>query len=170
MGPTSASRRTLLSAVAGSLTAVSVAGCLNGDAGDDGDDSDESEPVVDAADSLTGDTDPDAWRDVDEIRFDSYVGGWVGAAPSAIDRVENPTLVLFADRKYEISWQNMDSVHHNIAFWDEDREVVDEYTTPGNETAGTVETLEFEATPEMENYLCEHQQARQIGAVRVLDG
>ena len=166
MNPNSTGRRTFLSAVAGSLTAVSVAGCLDDGASDDGD---EPEPVVDAADSLVGDTDPDAWRAVGEIRFDGYVGGWVGAAPSAIDRVENPTLVLVAGQKYEITWENMDGVHHNIAFWDANRDVVDEYTTEGNEAVGEVETLEFEATPEMENYLCEYQQVGQIGAVRVLD-
>ncbi|ELY46701.1 hypothetical protein [Natronorubrum sulfidifaciens] len=164
MTPSSADRRTFLSGVAGALVAASVAGCLNRD-----DDPDDPEPVVDAAESLEGDTNPAAWRDVDEIVFDGYVGGWVGAEPAAIDRVENPTLVLVAGREYEITWENMDGVHHNIAFWDADHDVVADYSTDGNETIGEVETLEFEATPAMEHYLCEYQQAGQIGAVRVID-
>ncbi|WP_076610400.1 hypothetical protein [Natronorubrum thiooxidans] len=165
MTPNSADRRTFLSGVAGTLAAVSVAGCLGGD-----DEPTEPEPVVDAAESLEGDTDPAAWQDVDEIVFDGYVGGWVGVEPPAIDRVENPTLVLVAGREYEITWENMDGVHHNIAFWDADQDVVEEYSTDGNETIGKVETLEFQATTTMENYLCEYQQAGQIGAVRVIDG
>ncbi|QFU81946.1 hypothetical protein [Natronorubrum aibiense] len=164
MTPNSTDRRTFLSGVAGTLTAVSVTGCLGNEA-----EPDEPEPVVDAAESLEGDTDPETWRDVDEIVFDGYVGGWVGVEPPAIDRVENPTLVLVSGREYEITWENMDGVHHNIAFWDEDSEVVEEYSTDGNETVGMVETLAFEATPEMEHYLCEYQQARQIGSVRVID-
>lgn len=163
--PYSTDRRTLLSGIAGSLTAASVAGCL----GQRPDDDEDPEPVVDAAESLEGDTDPDAWADVDEIRFDGYVGGWVGVEPPAIDRVENPTLVLVEGRAYEITWENMDGVHHNIAFWDEDREVVEDYSTDGNETVGETETLAFEATPEMETYRCEYQQERQFGDVVILE-
>ncbi|MDQ2050899.1 hypothetical protein RBH26_10435 [Natronolimnohabitans sp. A-GB9] len=156
-------RRTVLAGVGSTLSAVAVAGCLGGD------DEDGDEPVVDAAESLEGETDPDAWRDVDEIRFDGHVGGWVGVYPPAIDRVENPTLVLVDGREYELTWENMDGVHHNVAFWDDDREVVDEYSTDGNEIVGETETLVFEATPEMETYRCEYQQERQRGDVIVID-
>ncbi|WP_049929119.1 cupredoxin domain-containing protein [Halopiger goleimassiliensis] len=156
------SRRSFLAGVAG-LAAVPVAGCLGGD----DDDPSVEEPVVDVAEALEGETDPDAWRDVSEIRFEGWVGGWVGVEPPAIDRVENPTLVLFDGREYELTWENMDGIHHNVAFWDADREVVDGYATEGNEEEGRTETLAFEATPEMATYRCEYQPAGQVGDVEV---
>ena len=155
-------RRTLLAGSA-TLAAVVLGGCLEDD------DEREPEPVVDAAESLEGETDPDAWRDVESIRFDGWVGGWVGVEPAAIDRVENPTLVLVEGREYELTWENMDGVHHNFAFWDTDREVVHEYATDGNEEEGKTETLGFEATPEMATYRCEYQQEGQVGDVEVLE-
>ncbi len=156
-------RRTLLAGGA-TLAAVALAGCLE----DDGDDV-EPEPVVDAAESVEGETDPDAWREVETIRFDGWVGGWVGVEPDAIDRVENPTLVLVEGREYELTWENMDGVHHNVAFWDADREVVRDYATEGNEAEGKTETLVFEATPEMATYRCEYQQEGQVGDVEILE-
>ncbi|SDK39583.1 cupredoxin domain-containing protein [Natronorubrum texcoconense] len=168
MAPYSADRRTLLSGVAGTLTTVSIAGCLGTDSSDDNGD-DEPDPVVDEAEFVEGDTDPDAWRDVEEIRFDGHVGGWVGVEPAAVDRVENPKLVLEAGREYELTWENMDGVHHNIAFWDDDREVVNGYSTDGNEIVGERETLAFEATPEMATYRCEYQPEGQVGDVVVLE-
>ncbi|WP_440772086.1 cupredoxin domain-containing protein [Natronorubrum sp. DTA28] len=168
MTPYSTDRRTLLSGVAGTLATVSIAGCLGQDSSDD-DGDDEPDPVVDEAEFVEGDTDPDAWRDVEEIQFDGHVGGWVGVEPAAVDRVENPTLVLEAGREYELTWENMDGVHHNIAFWDDDREVVDGYSTDGNETVGERETLAFEATPEMATYRCEYQPEGQVGEVVFLE-
>ncbi|WP_121743908.1 hypothetical protein [Natronorubrum halophilum] len=163
MTPNSTDRRTFLSGIAGTVVAASIAGCLGSE-----DEDPEPEPVVDEAESLEGDTDPDAWADVQEIRFDGWVGGWVGAEPAAIDRVENPTLVLFEGREYRITWENQDGVHHNFAFWDENEEVVEDYSTDGNETLGELETLAFTATAEMETYRCEYQQERQKGDVKIV--
>lgn len=163
-------RRTVLAGL-GATAVSSLAGCLSGSDGSDGGSGDEErdeEPVVDAAETTVGNTDPEAWRDVTEIRFDGYVGGWLGLAPAAIELVENPTLVLVEDREYELTWTNQDGIHHNIAFWDEDRNVVNDYSTPGNETAGESETLVFGATPEMDTYRCEYQPAGQLGDVRLL--
>ena len=155
-------RRRVL-AGAGAL-AIGVAGCLG-----DEDDGDEEEPVVDTAESLEGETDPDAWRDVDEIELEGWVGGWVGLAPDAIDRVENPTLVLVAGREYELTWENRDGVHHNVALWDDDREVVAEYATDGTDVEGETETLVFEATEELATYRCEYMQEGQWGEIEVLE-
>ena len=157
-------RRRFLSGLAATTALPLVAGCLG-----DTDEDDADEPVVDAAETTATDTDPDRWTDVTEIRFDGWVGGWVGVAPEPIDRVENPTLVLVAGREYELAWENMDGVHHNVAFWDENHDVIRDYSTPGNEIEGEIEGLRFEATPEMETYRCEYQQARQRGDVIVLD-
>ncbi|AEH35988.1 hypothetical protein [Halopiger xanaduensis] len=161
----------------GATAVASLAGCLSGSDGgggsggsdgDSGDDGSDEEPVVDAAETTVGNTDPDAWRDVAELRFDGYVGGWLGLEPAPIELVENPTLVLVEGGEYELTWTNQDGIHHNIAFWDEDREVVRDYSTPGNETLGERETLAFEATPEMDTYRCEYQPAGQLGDVRLV--
>ncbi|QSX00851.1 twin-arginine translocation signal domain-containing protein [Haloterrigena alkaliphila] len=159
-----ADRRTFLAGTAGTLATVAVAGCLG--RSDDGDD--DPEPVLDVAEGLESDTDPAAWRDIEELRFDGYVGGWLGLEPTAIDHIENPTLVLVEGRRYELTWENQDGVHHNFAFWDEDEEVVEDYSTEGTDVPGERETLVFEATPEMVTYRCEYQPARQLGDVELI--
>ena len=164
--PERTSRRAVLGGFAGLCTAASVAGCLGEDDDDNADD--DPEPVVDAAEELEGETDPEAWADVETIRFDGYVGGWVGVEPTAVDRVENPTLVLREGEEYELVWENMDGVHHNIAFWDADEEVVEDYSSDGNETVGETESLAFRATPEMETYRCEYQRDGQRGDVVIV--
>lgn len=164
-GPT---RRALLASAAG--TAAAVTGCLGGAEGDADDGADDAaEPVVDEAVAVTGDTDPGAWRNVESLWFDGWVGGWVGIRPAAIHRVENPTLVLVDGREYEISWQNRDGIHHNFAFWNADREVVEDYSTPGTDVEGESETLVVEATPEMDTYRCEYQPEGQLGDVEIVD-
>ena len=164
MAPNSADRRTFLAGAAGTLTAVSVAGCLGGVERDDS----EPEPGLDQATAVEGDTDPEAWRDVETLRFDGYVGGWLGLEPDAIHLVENPTLVLVEGREYEVTWENQDGIHHNFAFWDENRDVVDGYSTDGTDVEGERETLTFEATPEMDTYRCEYQPAGQKGPVEII--
>ncbi len=153
-------RRAFFAGTTAALFGGTLVGCLDSD-----EDDQEPEPVVDAATSLEGDTDPDVWRDVDTLVLDGYVGGWVGVSPDPIDRVENPTLVLFEGREYEFTWENKDGVHHSIAFWNDDEEVVDEYATDGTDVVGETETLVFEATPEMATYRCEYQPAGQVGDV-----
>ena len=161
VGPT---RRDVLSTLVTAGT-VFVAGCVGSDERtDDGD-----EPIVDEADALENDTDPDAWRDVAEIRLDAYVGGWVGVEPPHIDRVENPTLVLFEGRSYEITVENRDNVKHNLAIWDAEDERVEEYATDVVATTGTTETLSFTATDGMATYICEHQPGIQRGDLEVVD-
>ncbi|OVE83562.1 cupredoxin domain-containing protein [Natronolimnobius baerhuensis] len=163
MGTNGIGRRAFLAGI-GATTAVAVtAGCLGDDA-----DSTADDPVVDIAETTEGDTDPEAWADVSSIRFDGYVGGWVGRDPAPIELVENPTLVLLEGREYDLTWENQDGMHHNIAFWDADREVVDNYTTDGTDVEGERETLTFEATAEMATYRCEYQQEGQRGDVTVL--
>lgn len=142
--------------------AATLAGCLDRD-----DEPAEPEPVVDTADSLEGETDLAAWRDVETIHLEGWVGGWVGVEPPAIDRVENPTLVLLEGREYELTWENHDGVHHNVALWDGDRDVVLEYATEGTDVEGEAETLTFEAIPAIATYRCEYMQEGQVGDVIV---
>jgi hypothetical protein len=164
MAAVGATRRRLISTL-GTAGAVLVAGCVGSEeeAEDDGD-----EPIVDEAETLENDTDPDAWRDVEEIRLDAYVGGWVGVDPPHVDRVENPTLVLFEGRSYEITVENRDNVKHNLAIWDAADERIEEYATSVVADVGSVETLAFTATDEMATYICEHQPRIQLGDLEVV--
>ncbi|RQG94585.1 hypothetical protein [Natrarchaeobius chitinivorans] len=161
-------RRTVLAGIA-ATSAAAVAGCLDRSAERSEDEDDEA--IVEAAEATAseGKTDPDAWADVEKIRLDAHVGGWVGAEPDFVDRIENPTLVLLEGREYEIVWENRDGAKHNFALHDDDGEVVDEYATGVVEDVGATERLEFEARPEMTTYICEHQPVIQHGDVVVLE-
>ncbi|WP_293030782.1 hypothetical protein [Natronococcus sp.] len=164
MAAVGTNRRRVLSTLA-TAGAVLAAGCVGSDeeAEDDGD-----EPIVDEAETLENDTDPDAWREVAEIRLDAHVGGWVGVDPPHIDRVENPTLVLFESRSYEITVENRDNVKHNLAIWDAEDDRIEEYATDVVADVGTVETLSFTATTEMTTYICEHQPRIQLGDLEIV--
>ncbi|RQH00864.1 hypothetical protein [Natrarchaeobius oligotrophus] len=170
MSSSRSTRRALLAGAAATV-AAGVAGCLDRSTEGPADDEDD-EPIVEVAEATAseGETDPEAWADVEEVRLEAYVGGWVGVEPDLIDRIENPTLVLVEGREYEITWENGDAVKHNLALHDGDGEVVGEYATGVVEDLGATETLEFVARPEIETYICEHQPAIQYGAVDVVDG
>ncbi|MDG5820001.1 hypothetical protein [Natronococcus sp. A-GB7] len=163
MAAVGTTRRRLLSTL-GTAGAVLVAGCVGSEEESENDD----EPIVEEAETLENDTDPDAWRDVAEIRLDAYVGGWVGVDPPHIDRVENPTLVLFEGRSYEITVENRDNVKHNLAIWDAGDERIEEYATGVVAEVGSVETLAFTATDEMATYICEHQPRIQLGELEIV--
>ncbi len=166
MAPDNTNRRRFLSGVGATIGLAVTAGCL-GETDEPVDDGDG--PIVDVAETTRTNTDPALWADVDSIRFDGYVGGWVGVQPAPTDRVENPTLVLAEGREYEFTWENMDGVHHNIALLDADEDVVDDYSTPGLTTEGELEILTFEAIAEMAHYRCEYQPAVQNGEIIVTD-
>lgn len=167
MAPNVADRRAFLSGMTATLATASLAGCLSGE--DEGDGDDESDPIVEEAEAIEGDTDPDLWRDVAEIHLEGYVGGWVGVEPAHIDRVENPTLVLFEGRTYEISWENRDNMKHNLAIWNADDERVEEHATDVVDDQGGTETLAFTPTAEMSIYICEHQPGIQRGDLEIVD-
>jgi hypothetical protein len=160
---TTSRRRLVASATAG--VSFFAAGCVSRE--DDGDD-EEAEPIVDAADRLENDVDPETWRDVERIRLDAYVGGWVGVDPPHIDRVENPTLVLFEGRSYELVCENRDNVKHNLAIWDAADDRVGEHATEIVENTGAEATLAFTASDEMATYICEHQPRIQLGEIEIV--
>ncbi|WP_394740665.1 hypothetical protein [Natronococcus roseus] len=164
MAAVGTTRRRLLSTL-GTAGAVLAVGCVG--SGEDAEDAGD-EPIVDEAEALENDTHPDTWRDVAEIHLDAYVGGWVGVDPSHIDRVENPTLVLFEDRSYKISVENRDNVKHNLAIWDRADERIGAYATDIVADTGATETLAFTATDEMATYICEHQPRIQLGDLEVV--
>ncbi|MDG5760371.1 plastocyanin [Natronococcus sp. A-GB1] len=125
------------------------------DGGND-DDAETSEPNPDDEDEDDGSRDRrDAWADTDEIVLSATTAGWKGVKPEPIEDEKNPAIVLEAGREYVLSWENEDGQPHNIEIWDESGERVDNYGTELMETEGATQSLEFEASAEMAEYVCE---------------
>ncbi|SEH17938.1 Plastocyanin [Natronorubrum sediminis] len=104
-----------------------------------------------------------------EIELDGETEAWTGVAPDEIADEENPTLTLEEGESYEITWENIDGVDHNIEIRDDDDEVVDGYETDLMGDEGETQTLEIdEVTDEMTQYVCEPHQSTMIGDVEVV--
>lgn len=114
----------------------------------------ESDTQNDGSDE-DSDTETDVWEDVDEIVLSATTAGWEGVEPEVIAGEENPTLVLTEGAEYVLTWKNADGVPHNVELWDEHGEVVDEYETDLLAEEGERQSLEFEATAELAEYVCE---------------
>ncbi|MFU8868922.1 cupredoxin domain-containing protein [Natronococcus sp.] len=124
--------------------------------GESDDESDTTEPDATDGDGKRGTRDAtEAWTDVEEIALSATTAGWEGVEPEPIAGEENPALVLTAGREYVLSWTNEDGNPHNVEIWDESGEVVDDYETELMDEAGATQSLEFEASAEMAEYVCE---------------
>ncbi|WP_231188423.1 plastocyanin/azurin family copper-binding protein [Haladaptatus sp. DYF46] len=78
--------------------------------------------------------------------------GWKGRTPSSIEEAKNPTLRLQANETYQIAWENLDGVLHDINILNaQGNEIVGTETMS---TEGETQTLEFTATAEMAAYNC----------------
>ncbi|WP_440769238.1 plastocyanin/azurin family copper-binding protein [Natronorubrum sp. DTA28] len=131
-------RRTVLKAAGATTIAAVAAGCLGGDddnGDDNGDDTYEIDPGTD-------------------IVVDGYNSHWEGVEPSAIDGVENPTLVLEEGEDYTIEWVNADNMAHDLQIWDDGGDVVDELATDEVAAEGDSASLDFTASSEMAAYVC----------------
>ena len=113
------------------------------------------------AGSVTG---AQAQSQVTTIRLGGKIPGWVGRAPAQIQDKTNPTLELQAGRQYRITWENVDGAQHNIALLDADRNVIQQ--TPGMSNEGTTQTIEFTATKEMTEYVCQFHKASMRGDIQ----
>lgn len=110
------------------------------------------------------------WEGVDEVVFDGYTDGWEGVSPSPIEGEQNPTIVLFEGQEYDISWGNADGDPHNIEFWDDNEEVVEDYETEILDEEGEGQTLTIEATDEIAEYVCEVHVGTMRGDVQIESG
>ena len=149
-------RRTI--AAAGSALSISLAGCTGSDDSDDGDGGDDRQELR-----------PEDWEDVDEIYLEGYMRGFYGVEPDLIADIRNPAILLFEGNDYEITWENGDGGTHNIAVRDANREVVGDYSTRNMRERGGTQTLAFEATSEMHEYVCEPHPNSMVGYFRVVD-
>ncbi|WP_255171372.1 cupredoxin domain-containing protein [Natrononativus amylolyticus] len=121
--------------------------------------------------------DPDDDEEVDEdaetippgteIELDGQTGGWVGIAPAEIEGEQNPTLTLEDGESYELGWTQGDGQGHNIAIRDEDGDTVDGLSTSVTTDPGDDQWLEFDASEEMVEYVCEPHSGTMVGDIVV---
>ncbi|MFD1565205.1 plastocyanin/azurin family copper-binding protein [Haloarchaeobius amylolyticus] len=103
-----------------------------------------------------------------DIRFSGQTAHWEGIAPSALEGVENPTLVMQEGERYSIGWTEGDGVMHNLQIRNDSDEVVDDLTTGDPVTdPGEQQILEFTASSEMTQYACHPHETTMIGSIRV---
>ncbi|WP_049889075.1 cupredoxin domain-containing protein [Natronolimnohabitans innermongolicus] len=149
----------------GGVVAVGLlAGCTEGGSDpEDDEDGVELEEEADDADPPDEDWD-DEWGEVDTIELDAEEDGWIGRRPSVIEDVENPDIALYEGREYEIVWTNTDGSSHNFAVADENTTI--ETSSFVDEESETTE-LTFEATAEIELYLCETHPEEMTGSIEM---
>ncbi len=99
------------------------------------------------------------------IRLGGKTSGWVGREPAEIDGVINPTLELEPGTTYRITWENVDGMRHNIALLDADRVAI--RRTEFMSEAGATQTIEFTATEEMVEYICQAHIASMSGDILI---
>ena len=171
------SRRRYLK-VAGATGAVAlVAGCADDDPAEpddeepvDDDEPDDEEPVDDEPDDdEENDAEAIEIEPGTDIELDAQTPGWVGIAPEEIEGEENPTLALQEGEDYTIGWpEEGDGASHNIEIRDEDDEVVDDLETEIVEEPSEDQVLEFTASEEMAQYICEPHETTMVGDFEIV--
>ncbi|MFC6991662.1 plastocyanin/azurin family copper-binding protein [Haladaptatus sp. GCM10025707] len=135
-------RRRLLQS-SGLLFVAATAGCTGGGSDDGGGD---GAPA--ASFTLGGET-----------------SGWQGQSPDEIAETTNPTLQLTAGETYELTWENLDGMEHELIIEDGSRSELE--ATESNDEKGATESITFEATSEMASYYCEYHPEQMRGSVEV---
>ncbi len=132
------------------------------------DETDEEETADEEPDEDEGDEESaDENEQSTEFVFNGVVAAWFGMEPEEIDGAENPTLELEAGETYTFTWENGDGQPHNVVILDAGDNILErtEIITEQGET----QSLEFEATPEMERYVCEVHPGTMVGRIDVTD-
>ena len=101
------------------------------------------------------------------IELTGGVSGWEGVAPDAIADETNPTLQLEPGTTYQIVWQNLDGLPHNVVIENDagDALVKSELI----EEKGATQTVEFTASEEMTSYYCEVHPSGMRGPIQTGD-
>lgn len=101
---------------------------------------------------------------VETFKLLGEISGWVGVEPESIEGVTNPTLRFEeVGGQYRLEWENGDGVGHNFVIRNADNESL--VSTPLVTSEGTVTPVEFEATEEMDNYICEPHSGSMNGDI-----
>ena len=103
-----------------------------------------------------------------EIQLVGRVEGWEGVAPSDIEGQTNPTLTLTPGQDYTVTWENGDGARHNFAIRDAngDNIVSSEFMSE----QGATQTVQFTASEEMAQYVCEVHPSSMVGEVQMDTG
>lgn len=103
---------------------------------------------------------------VETIELLGERSGWVGVAPEGIADTTNPTLELGeVGGTYRIEWENGDGLTHNFVIRDEAGDVLEKTELVSSE--GGTASVEFEATEEMVEYLCQPHPSAMNGEIVV---
>ena len=102
------------------------------------------------------------------FRLGGEISGWKGRAPDAIAGETNPTLQLDAGTTYRIRWENVDGQPHNIALLDGNGNTLKRTDIISEQ--GAIQTVEFTATKEMVEYLCEVHPTSMRGSIGFGEG
>lgn len=152
-----------------------LAGCFHAEDPDDpAAPGDDDEDPLDGNESEDGDEPEDGedgdvgeWEGVNEIHLEGETEAWLGVEPGPIDGEENPTLVLFEGQDYTISFENIDGAQHNLVLRDDSGEVVEDYETDMTEEEGDEASLDFEATAELAEYICQPHEDTMHGEIQI---
>lgn len=139
-----------------------VAGCSSGGDGDDGGDG-----------SGDGDSGGETYtiESGTEILFRAENMSWHGKNPSDIEDVENPTIELTEGETYTIGWDEGDDSGHNFEIWNDNEEIVEDYTTDTVSEPGDSQVYEIEVTSEMAEYVCDpHSTSGMRGTIETTSG
>jgi glucose/arabinose dehydrogenase len=103
-----------------------------------------------------------------EFRLDGDIAAWTGRAPKSIAGKENPTLQLDAGQQYRITWKNVDGRPHNIALLDSGGNTLKRTDIISGK--GATQTIEFTASKEMAEYICEVHPTSMRGSLSFGEG
>ncbi|OIB56523.1 PQQ-dependent sugar dehydrogenase [Natrialba sp. SSL1] len=130
------------------------------------DETDDDAVAEDPDDTNDDDTDPgDTFEGGTEFVFNGVIPAWFGMEPAEIDDTENPTLELVAGETYTFTWENGDGQPHNVVILDETDTILERTEIISEQ--GETQSLEFEATPEMDRYVCEVHPGTMVGRIQV---
>ena len=142
----------------GEIVIVDADGTVLESADDTDDETDDPTDTV----RTTFELEPEA-----DIRFSGQTVSWEGVAPSVLEGVENPTLVLQEGEQYSIGWTEGDGMPHNLQIRNDSNEVVDDLATEVVAEPGKDQILEFTASSEMTQYVCHPHETTMVGSIRV---
>lgn len=103
-----------------------------------------------------------------EIKLVGRVEAWEGVAPAEIEGQSNPTLTLTAGQDYTVTWENGDGARHNFAIRNANGENIVRSDFLAEE--GATESVQFTASEDMVQYVCEVHPSSMVGDVEVTGG
>lgn len=102
------------------------------------------------------------------IELGGETAGWTGRAPASIEGTTNPTLQLTVGQTYELTWENLDGVEHELIIENGDGKQL--AATESASQTGATRSLTFTANEEMASYYCEYHPQSMRGDVAVDSG